>query len=67
MQGGQATLKIFRALWEQHIFVGHFWQKKYIYIQLKLFLNNDNNNNKKKIKKKKHLIILFCFFYSKVV
>lgn len=24
MQGVQATLKLFRALWEQHFFVGHF-------------------------------------------
>lgn len=61
MQGVQATLKLFRALWEQHFFVGHFWQKKYI--QLKLLVNNNN----KKLKIKKHLIILFCFFYSKVV
>lgn len=28
MQGVQATLKLFRALWEQYFFVGHFWQKK---------------------------------------
>lgn len=60
MQGVQATLKLFRALWEQHFFVGHFWQKK-IYIQLKLFVNNNN----KKIKNKKALNYFVLFLLLK--